>query len=488
MLASQKTGRAKLDHVSSILAELKADLSASKLSTSPRTERKQLLEQLKVYGRSVDNADPIFTQDGIGTLGQYAFSGETTAASQEALRCLANALLLVPRTRQILVDLGHGPSASDMLKGDSIDNEFLLSRILFLTTYNTTLDYPFLVQSHALAANINAAISRHAARYTHNPRQPAQEHTQPMDLMALSETLKLLFNITHFHPDLIAQFSPSIPNLFTILVRRGVTKPPLEAPASFLINALLNLDLDNTNPETSSSRANQDANPENPVFPSASPTANTTHLITLLSASLTSYTDTDLDTTVAPLLTLIRRIYELAPTAVQKSMEQQILPTPAERDKPLGKSETLPSRLLNLTTNALTPTLRGSISSMLFELSHKDAATFVQNVGYGFASGFLMSNNIPMPEEVMRAHDPSGADGAQGAGVGIPVNPITGQRLDKEEVVDETPMTQEEKEREAERLFVLFERLKATGVMDVVNPVEAAYREGRIQELSDDEA
>jgi hypothetical protein len=48
-------------------------------------------------------------------------------------------------------------------------------------------------------------------------------------------------------------------------------------------------------------------------------------------------------------------------------------------------------------------------------------------------------------------------------------------------------MTQEEKEREAERLFVLFERLKATGVMDVVNPVEQAYRSGRIQELSDDE-
>jgi hypothetical protein len=34
---------------------------------------------------------------------------------------------------------------------------------------------------------------------------------------------------------------------------------------------------------------------------------------------------------------------------------------------------------------------------------------------------------------------------------------------------------------------VLFERLKATGVMDVVNPVEEAYRSGRIQELSDDE-
>lgn len=34
---------------------------------------------------------------------------------------------------------------------------------------------------------------------------------------------------------------------------------------------------------------------------------------------------------------------------------------------------------------------------------------------------------------------------------------------------------------------VFVNRLKATGVMNVENPVEAAYREGRIQELKDDE-
>jgi len=131
-------------------------------------------------------------------------------------------------------------------------------------------------------------------------------------------------------------------------------------------------------------------------------------------------------------------------------MQTRILPTPDERDKPLGKSNTLSARLLNLTTSAPTPNLRGSISSMLFELSNKEPAKFVQNVGYGFASGFLMSNNIPMPEEEVQKHARSEQ--------GIPVNPITGQRLDREERVESEPMTQEEKEREAERLFVLFER------------------------------
>jgi hypothetical protein len=63
-----------------------------------------------------------------------------------------------------------------------------------------------------------------------------------------------------------------------------------------------------------------------------------------------------------------------------------------------------------------------------------------------------MSNNIAMPEETMRQHEGSGPMS------GIPVNPITGQRLDMEESGDVEPMSQEEKEREAERLFVLFER------------------------------
>jgi hypothetical protein len=89
---------------------------------------------------------------------------------------------------------------------------------------------------------------------------------------------------------------------------------------------------------------------------------------------------------------------------------------------------------------------------MLFELSDKDASTFVQNVGYGFASGFLASNNISMPESAMEGHATAQAE------QGIPVNPITGQRLDKEDSVQSEPMTQAEKEREAERLFVLFER------------------------------
>ncbi|CAO2655664.1 Nn.00g044670.m01.CDS01 [Neocucurbitaria sp. VM-36] len=471
-MLSQQTGKAKLDDVNRILSELKADLDASKLSVP---QRQQLLEQLKVYGRSVDNSDPIFTQDGLRTLGRYAFDGDTTPASQEALRCIANALLLVPKTRQLLVDLGHGPHAADKLKGDSADDEFLASRILFLMTYDANLDYSKLVSENQLADNINAAITRHAKRYSRSARRwsLSQERSRPMELMALSETLKLLFNITHFHPDLAEYFSKSIPDIFKILVRRGIPKPPLSAPINYLINALLNLDLEDTKEQQRKYFG------QNAVFPMFDQKCNAEHLVNILDQAIITYSESELDNTIAPVLTLIRRVYEIAPSSVKKSMEKLILPTPEEREKPIGKSDTLSSRLLNLSTSALTPNLRGSISAMMFELSSKDASTFVQNVGYGFASGFLMSNNIPMPEEAVKAN---AGDSAQS----IPVNPITGQRLDREENVQEEPMTQEEKEREAERLFVLFERLKATGVVDVKNPVAEAYQSGRIQELSDD--
>ena len=357
---------------------------------------------------------------------------------------------------------------SDTLQSDSIDDEFLLARILFLMTYGTKLDYTQLIQDHHLADSINAAMLRHAKRYSKSSRKTSQQHTQPMDLMALCETLKLTFNITHFHPALTAHFSPSIPNIFKILVRRPVPSKPLEAPVNALVNALLNLVREDDSATT--------------AFPSFDPACNAEHLITLLDTAINTYSPAEIDSTISPLLTLLRRMHELAPAPVKKAMGSRLLPSDAEREQPLGRSSTLPSRLLNLSTSAVTPAIRDSISAFLFELSDSDPATFVHNVGYGYASGFLLSKNIAMPESAMRGHDVRDAEGEQ-----IPINPVTGQRLDREERVHVEEMTDEEKEREAERLFVLFERLRATGVVDVENPVTRAYQEGRITEVHSDE-
>jgi Guanine nucleotide exchange factor synembryn len=92
-------------------------------------------------------------------------------------------------------------------------------------------------------------------------------------------------------------------------------------------------------------------------------------------------------------------------------------------------------------------------------------------IGYGNAAGYLFNKNIlsaPPP----KAGDASGSDSAFGEGV----NPITGA---KERKVDPGPeMTDEEKEREAEKLFVLFDRLEKTGM--VQNPIRKAIQEGKL--------
>ncbi|KAF2739708.1 hypothetical protein EJ04DRAFT_287920 [Polyplosphaeria fusca] len=463
--------KGKLEQVTKLLEVLKGDLDANKLSAKQRTK---LLEDLKVYGRSAENSDPIFTDHGLRTLSRYAFENTHTASSQEALRVIANALLLEPKTRQIFVTLGYAPNAAERFKTEDINDEFLLARILFLLSYDTNLDYEKLVNENHLAESINIALARHSKRYSKSSRRLSQMHTHPMDLMALSETLKLMFNITHFYPDLSEHFSKSIPHIFKILVRRKIPSPPLQAPVNYLINALINLDLEDKKGQQVKFLG------MNAVFPNLDQKCNAEHLINVLDNAIVAYTESELDNQIAPVLTLIRRIYEIAPESVKKYMEWLLLPTDEERSRPLGKSDTLSSRLLQLSTSAVTPSLRGSISSMMFELSGKDAAKFVHNVGYGFASGFLMSNNIQMPESAMEAHATADASS-------VPVNPITGQRLDAEEESEAPPMTMEEKEREAERLFVLFERLKATGVVNVKNPVEEAYQSGRIQELPDDD-
>jgi hypothetical protein len=61
---------------------------------------------------------------------------------------------------------------------------------------------------------------------------------------------------------------------------------------------------------------------------------------------------------------------------------------------------------------------------------------------------------------------------------GQQINPITG-------IVDEKPntsdMTDEEKEQEAEKLFVLFDRLEKSGAIPASqNPIRKAVQEGRL--------
>ncbi|KIX97914.1 uncharacterized protein Z520_06692 [Fonsecaea multimorphosa CBS 102226] len=439
-----------------LLALLVKDLEVRDLE---QKRLEETLVNLKVLGRNVNNVSSIYNDEGIKTLGSYAFGDFPHSVRQEALRCIANALLLIPATRKSSLKVELDQKATDALHDANDDDEFLLSRILFLLTYDPGIDMKTLIADHDLAKAIVKQLSRHADEAKKSsPKSPAGQGN-----MALMETLKLLFNATSIKTDQDAKFQPAVVELFRLLLRLDVPSPALQPPMSLLVNALANLDM----------------GPEMVKASEVEPAVD--KLMTILEQAIQEHSSTELDTVAIPLLTVLRRINEVASPDLRRRMKARLLPNDEERDQPLGKSSSFASRLLRLTTSSGMLNLSEAISGLMFELSDKDANEYVKNVGYGYAAGYLMTHKIPVPESAKKSHIPGESSNE------VPINPITGQRLDKEQPIELPEMTREEKEREAERMFVLFERLKRTGVVNVKNPVEVANDEGRFEELSDSE-
>ena len=437
-----------------LLEQLQNDLRRRSFSDK---QLEDTLSKLKVLGRDVGNATAIYDEAGVEALGAYAFGQYSSDIRLEALRCLANALLMLPQTRRSFINLGFDKKATDTLQRASIDEEFPLSRLLFLLTYDPLIDLSTLIDKHSLADNIFKLLERHAEALA----KSSGHSSNP----AFQETLRLIFNVTNVKAEYISKFCPAIIQLSRILRYTAITSPPLQPPISLIINALANLDFDSASLET---------DPESPVA--------LTKLMTILEQAIQQYSTAELETIAIPLLTVLRSINDKASPKMRKQMKAHLLPTDKERDQPLGQSSSLASQLLRLTTSAGLVNLPKAISGLMFELSDKDASQYVHNVGYGYAAGYLMTNQISIPESAKNGQSTS-ASSRQ-----VPINPVTGQRLDAEPVSDLPQMTDEEKRREAERLFVLFERLKATGVVDVKNPVEHARDEGRFEELSDSDS
>jgi hypothetical protein len=414
------------------------------------------LSQLKVLGRDSNNVSRIYDHDGIAVLGRYAFGEQPASVQLEASRCLANALLLLPATRKHAIDTSLDEKAAKTLLDAGDDAEFVLSRILFLMTYDPGIDLEALIKEHGLADSINTQIRRHAEQARATAQKPS---TDPSN-MAMMETLKLLFNVTNAKPARNEHFKPCMQQVLRLFSEAKVPSPPLQPPISLMINALANLEIDTD------------------IAKSKEAPEVVDKLIYTLAQAVREHKANELENVAIPLLTVLRH-YNQAGPLLRRAMKTRILPSYEERDQPLGKSSSLASQLLRLTTTSGLLNLTEAISGLMFELSDKDAGEYVKNVGYGYAAGYLMTHKIPIPDSAR-----TGTGAVEGDN-DTPINPITGQRLDREPPVRVPNMTQAEKEREAERLFVLFERLKATGVANVKNPVELARDQGRFEELSD---
>ncbi|KAM0746728.1 hypothetical protein T439DRAFT_318490 [Meredithblackwellia eburnea MCA 4105] len=219
---------------------------------------------------------------------------------------------------------------------------------------------------------------------------------------------------------------------------------------------------------------------------------------------------------LGPLMLMLRKVSLLTEPAI--AMKELLLPDDIDREVPLERRTDLTGHLVRLLSSIMLPNTAYGVGEFLYNLCERDPALLSTTIGYGNASGFLQNRGelIPPPSmpdvknspKITRSPPtpatstfPSTASASSSNGnferpptssatpastkPQRPVNPITGA-YETPDDPNERKMTDAEKEREAERLYVLFDRMAKTGVMNVENPVDKARAEGRFEETTED--
>ncbi|KAF9290029.1 hypothetical protein BGZ68_008110 [Mortierella alpina] len=484
-----------------------------------RNWHERALQALKTLGRATEGCDSIFTEEGIRTLMYHSGLHKATEASidrtssREALKCLANALLLKPTTRPIFERLdGHG-QCSALLKRSHLSNEsqFLFSRILFLVTIDATSIVKSLLDEHHAVNNVGVVLKTQLAR--------TPDGTMFSQSMVLSEALKYLFNLMIVDPKIEreAEANFSEKEKAEATGKRFQSPNPLEPPHSHAIHVLLNFPISTSALLVTRS---QQATLLSVLLQILDDTLRHS-LNTDEEASTDGLSNgTELDEIVPPLVIVLTNIASAGGEG-RAALKARMLPEDVDRTKPLDKGNTFSARLIRRMTSMRFPQIRETVSQLLFVVCDEDPALLTRHVGYGNAAGFLMNRNLGVPSSVSGAgsdeassqateasssgpaseNSPSPAStSAAAAGTAKPpsptpapsmpssrryssasaVNPITGAYYPDPSAIRTAmaDMTEEEKEEEASKLLDMFDKLRRTGVMDVRNPaLEAGLRQ-----------
>lgn len=213
---------------------------------------------------------------------------------------------------------------------------------------------------------------------------------------------------------------------------------------------------------------------------------------------------------LGPLLLLLRKVTMIA--VIADEMRELLLPDDLERSLPLERRADLTGHLVRLMSSIVLPNTANCAGELLYNLCGRDPTTLATQIGYGNASGFLQNRGELVPPPPISVKGSSGTKASRSKGGRITpstsddegetsskgkgkersdspprtVNPITGAYDDDSDAPADDGMTADEKEREAERLYTLFDRMMKTGVMDVKNPVQQAMEEGKLEDVGDE--
>ncbi|TCD69181.1 hypothetical protein EIP91_008477 [Steccherinum ochraceum] len=530
----------------------------------------QALLAVKSLGKNPTGSRVIAKRENLATLLEIAqVLEQDLQASNEALRCVANAMLLVDESRTTFVsrDVAGGKAMVTLLeRTTNAEKIFLASRILFLATVSMTLASHFitsLVETKYPEQN-TTIIDIIGARL--DSLTTSILTGEKLSREAMTDLLKFAFNLLLHYPRIIDNESEKdskgkskasdgerkvmgetwsdkldgiLPPLLRLLNTLPPTFPaPLATPLTHVIHALITIPITPTlrpvwfptlnnvgspNGSSSSKTSSPADSPKssgNELQPAAgrngtstgvkeakmgaldralsrfsvsrrspSPTNSLDTLLRgydLLDVTLSHYmpgdieadeptvrelckreTESSLDDILSPLVLLITKFCSLDETS-RKRMRSWILPDDLDRTSPLEGRSDLLGRCLRLLSSVHHTKLKDATGEMLFAVCDSDASTLASYVGYGNVAGFLFNKGImsapPRP--------------AGGPNVSAQIDPITGVVREEKPSIE---MTDEEKEREAEKLFVLFDRLERSGALPPSqNPIRKAVAEGKL--------
>ncbi|GAA5851445.1 hypothetical protein JCM8547_001097 [Rhodosporidiobolus lusitaniae] len=187
---------------------------------------------------------------------------------------------------------------------------------------------------------------------------------------------------------------------------------------------------------------------------------------------------TKIEEILGPVMLLLRKLSMLG--EAQFNFRRTLFPANLDRTLPLDHHASLTGHLLRLLSSVMLPTTSYGVGEFIYNLCDRDPHNLVRTIGYGPAAGFLQNRGeLPPPPASMEEEDAKEGEKRR------TVNPITGA-FERDDEETGTPMTEEEKEREAERLYTLFDRMARTGVMSTENPVDKARAAGRFEETTEE--
>ncbi|KAG8692184.1 hypothetical protein FRC08_009956 [Ceratobasidium sp. 394] len=538
------------------------DIVAARSGQSSRLSSKdvpQALAAIKSIGRVESGSRVIATEQNLRHFLAFASDLSNPDASKQAMRCIANAILLIPSGRETLVDIEGDEFCTRLyINETSTEYLFLASRLLFFMAHTDGDFVSRVVKQHRLPSLLALRLETLAI---------AAQNDAPMAKDALTDMLKLHFTVVAKYARLEGNGSSSVLGEYwddvfeptaAPLIRLFHSLPstpsaPLAPPLTHVVHALLNVPVapyahllfpesssgsptagqpSAPSPRTSrssSASATQSprpsfsgekalagsavetgasgnggngsplsralnllnrktsparSKPSSPIAtpPNLPPGDSALRALQLLQSTLAFYlpgnSDPDdssiravarakgvvLDELASPLAAFITRLVS-GDAGARTRIAAIVVPADMDRSSALEKRDDFLGRCLRLMTSVYYPVLKDAAGEMLFAICGSDGQALSAAIGYGNAAGFLYNKGIMAPP-------PASAGGDD-------VNPITGTRqADAGPSLSE--MSEEEKQREAERLFVLFDRMERMGMTK--NPIREAYQSGKLQD------